>query len=97
MRILQLLDPAYAHPQVYYRMAPPPAKSPPRRIQAVNRPTGPNDPSGEGTSPPDDGISLALSPEAREAARRAALEQARTGQAGEPAGSTGAPAARSNG
>ncbi len=84
MRILQLLDPAYVHPQAYYRVAPPPAKSPPRRVQAVSRQVGSEDPSSASASPPDDGIRLALSPEAREAARRAALEHLRAGQANQP-------------
>jgi len=80
MRNVHVVDAAQAQAQVQQRVSPPPATSPPRRVQAVNRQADPDDPTAVGTSPPDDGISLALSPEAREAARRAALEQLRNSQ-----------------
>ena len=80
MRIVHIVDAAQAQAQVQQRVSPPPTTSPPRRVAAVNRQPGPDDPSRVGTSPPDDGISLALSPEAREAARQAMLEELRASQ-----------------
>lgn len=84
MRIVHVVDAAQAQAQMQPRFSPPPTTSPPRRIQAVNSQAGPDDPSGVRTSPPDDGISLALSPESREAARRAMLEELRASQAKRP-------------
>jgi hypothetical protein len=80
MRIVHVVDAAQAQAQVQQRVSPPPTTSPPRRVAAVNRQAGPDDPSRVGTSPPDDGISLALSPEAREAARQAMIEELRASQ-----------------
>jgi hypothetical protein len=96
MRIVHVVDAAQAQAQVQQRVSPPPASSPPRRVQAINRQAGPDDPPGVGTSPPDDGISLALSPEAREAARKAVLDTLRASRAkhdGARDGETAAPAA----
>lgn len=84
MRIVHVVDAAQAQAHVQQRFAPPPIVTPPRRVQAVNRHGGPDDPSGVGTSPPDDGISLDLSPEAREAARQAMLDELRASQAKKP-------------
>jgi hypothetical protein len=81
MRIVHVVDAAQAQAQVQQRVSPPPTVSPPRRVQAINRQAGPDDPAGVGSSPPDDGISLALSPEAREAARQAAIEELKASQA----------------
>lgn len=89
MRIVHVVDAAQAQAQVHARFSPPPTASPPRRIQAINRQTGPDDPSGVGTSPPDDGISLALSPESREAARQAMLEELLASQTKQPSPPTG--------
>jgi hypothetical protein len=75
MRIDHLLDPAQANAQQYHRVIQPPATAPPRRVQAINRQAAPDDPRGVGTAPPDDGITLDLSPEGRQAARQAALEE----------------------
>jgi hypothetical protein len=80
MQIVNVVDGAQAQTQVQQRIVAPPQTAPPRRVQAINRQTGPNDPSGVGTSPPADGISLALSPEAREAARQAMIEELRASQ-----------------
>jgi hypothetical protein len=77
MRIVHVVDAAQAQATVQQRFSPPPTDSPPRRVQAINRQASPDDSSGVGTSPPDDGISLALSPESREAARMAAIDQLR--------------------
>jgi hypothetical protein len=77
MRIVHVVDAAQAQAQVQQRVAPPPAASPPRRVQAINRAADSDDRAAVGSSPPDDGISLALSPEAREAARKAALDELR--------------------
>lgn len=94
MRIVHVVDAAQAQAQVQQRIAPPPTTSPPRRVQAVNREADPDDPTGVGTSPPDDGISLALSPEGREAARQATIEESRrsrTGRKDASAGESGEP------
>jgi hypothetical protein len=80
MRIVNVVDAAQAQAMVMQRFAPPPTDSPPRRVQAINRQSGPDDPSTVGTTPPDDGISLALSPESREAARQAELGRLRDSQ-----------------
>lgn len=77
MRIVHLVDAAQAQAQVVQRVNPPPTISPPQRVQAINHQAWPEDPSGVSTSPPDDGISLALSPEAQEAARQAMYEELR--------------------
>jgi hypothetical protein len=81
MRIVHVVDAAQAQAQVQQRVSPPPTASPPRRVQAINRHAAPDDPAAVGSSPPDDGISLALSPEAREAARQAAVEALKASQA----------------
>jgi hypothetical protein len=81
MRIVNVVDAVQAQSTVQQRFMPPPSDSPPRRVQAINREAGPDDASAAGTAPPDDGISLALSPESREAARQAALEMLRQSQA----------------
>ena len=77
MRIVHVVDAAQAQAQVQERVSPPPDSAPPRRIKAVTRQAGPDDQPAAGSSLPDDGISLALSPESREAARQAALEELR--------------------
>jgi hypothetical protein len=89
MRIVHVVDAAQAQAQVQQRLSPPPTASPPRRVQAVTRQADPDDPSGVGTSPPDDAISLALSPEAREAARQAAIEELKASQAKRPSSDEG--------
>jgi hypothetical protein len=81
MRIVHVVDAAQAQAQVQQRVPPPPTASPPRRVQAVNRQADPDDPTGSATSAPDDGISLALSPEAHQAARQAAIEEFQASQA----------------
>jgi hypothetical protein len=95
MQIVNVVDGAQAQAPVQQRIVVPPATAPPRRVQAINRQAGPDDRSGVGTSPPEDGTSLALSPESREAARQAMIEELRasqtrskkatTGDTGEPA------------
>jgi hypothetical protein len=72
MRVVHVVDAAQAQAQILQRVSPP-TDSPPRKVQAVNRQADPEDQAGVGTAPPDDGITLALSPEAREAARLAEL------------------------
>ena len=81
MRIVHVVDAAQAQAQVQQRFIPPPLASAPRRVQAVNGRSGPDDPVDVGTAPPDDGISLALSPEGREAARQAAIDELLASQA----------------
>jgi|WetSurMetagenome_2_1015567.scaffolds.fasta_scaffold37302_4 hypothetical protein len=81
MRIVHVVDAAQAQAQIQQRVAPPPTASPPRRVQAVNRSADPEDPTSVGTSTPDDGISLDLSPESREAARQATLDDLRAAMA----------------
>jgi hypothetical protein len=81
MRIVHVVDAAQAQAQVQQRFIPPPTLSPPRRIPAVSRQAGPDDPFGVGTAPPDDAVSLSLSPEGREAARQAAIEELLASQA----------------
>ncbi|HEY3380886.1 MAG TPA: putative metalloprotease CJM1_0395 family protein [Vicinamibacterales bacterium] len=81
MRIVNVVDPTQGHAQVHHRVIPPPTSSPPpRKVQAINQHASPDDPNRVGTAPPDDGISLALSPEAREAARQAMIEELRASQ-----------------
>jgi hypothetical protein len=93
MRIVHVVDAAQAQAQVQQRVSPPPTASPPRRVQAVNRQADPDDPTAVGTSAPDDGISLALSPEAREAARQAAVEELKASRARPQKGQDGEAAA----
>jgi hypothetical protein len=76
MRIVHVVDAAQAQAQVVQRTAPP-TTSPPQRVQAINHPSGSDETSGVSTSPPDDGISLALSDEAQTAARHAMYEELR--------------------
>jgi hypothetical protein len=73
MRIEHVVDPSHAHAQIHQRVLPP-AAAPPRRVQAINGHADPQDNHDGAASSPDDAISLDLSPEAREAARQAALD-----------------------
>jgi hypothetical protein len=81
MRIVNVVEATQAQAQVQQRFIPPPSPSTPRRVQAINRQSGPDDTNDVGTSPPGDGISLALSPEGREAARQAAIDELLASQA----------------
>jgi hypothetical protein len=76
MRIVHVVDAAQAQAQVVQRTIPP-TTSPPQRVQAINHQAGSDETSGGSTSPPDDGISLALSDEAQAAARQAMYEELR--------------------
>jgi hypothetical protein len=75
MRIDQTLDALQGQASLHQRVTPPPAVSPPRRVQAIGQAQEGEEQTNVAAAPPDDAIMLDLSPEGREAARKAALEQ----------------------
>jgi hypothetical protein len=74
MRIDHTVDTAHGQAQVHQRVVTPPVIAPVRRIQGLNQTTAPDGSEHRAPATYQDGISLDLSPEAREAARQAALE-----------------------
>jgi hypothetical protein len=78
MRIEPTNDASQGQAGVQQRMAaPPPATSPPRRVQAIAQAQYGEDRTNVAQTTPDDAVMLDLSPEGREAARKAAQQELR--------------------
>ena len=75
MRIEHSVDTAHVQALLHQRALPSPAVMPPRRVQRVSQAVGSGQAERFSSTPPDDAVMLDLSPEGREAARQAALEQ----------------------
>jgi hypothetical protein len=75
MRIEQTVDALQGQSSAHQRVATPPSAAPPRRVQAIGQAADGEDRANVAVAPPDDAILLDLSPEGREAARRAALDE----------------------
>lgn len=88
MRIEQMPDAVRGQAQLHYRLPAQAGVQAPRRVLAVQQSSAAEDGAVKvGTAPPDDAIMLDLSPEGREAARKAALEeQAKKAAHGQDAG-----------
>jgi hypothetical protein len=88
MRIEQTNDALQGQGSVHPRVASSPAPNTPRRVQAIGQAQAGEDATKVAGAPPDDAVMLDLSPEGREAARKAALEDLQkklTGDSGQDA------------
>jgi hypothetical protein len=75
MRIEQTVDALQGQSNVHQRVAAPPSAAPLRRVEAIAQASNGEGRANVAAAPPDDAILLDLSPEGREAARRAALDE----------------------
>lgn len=90
MRIEQPLDPSQGQAAAQqYRLVSPPAVTV-RRVYAIGQAPGEDTPK-VADAPPDDGVTLDLSPEGREAARRAAQQEGADKRAREEGGDPAEP------